>query len=283
MKTISNLSVPLESSIFHNQTFYESVDISSLEQVINNMAMPPSEKRKLQKYKELIDNNKQVPTKYKHGKTPMGRVFVEKNLGLQNFKQEIRNQITNNLYITIDIKNAFPTILAQLCQYHNIDAPFITYYANNQDRVLRTIRFDKNKTKQLFLRMIHCGSIYKWRQDFNATRVSIGQFPYHFERECIIVGNTIKDANIFHNSSKGRGSTIAKVLQYHENKILESMYRYLHEKQMIKCNDCVLLFDGIMIRKNQNINNENIKQQFGKTNIKTHWFATINRYPIKQV
>jgi len=57
------------------------------------------------------------------------------------------------------------------------------------------------------------------------------------------------------------GSLIAYIVQEYENQILEIMYDYCCNKKVIIDNDCVLCFDGIMIRKDTYYNNLLIELQ----------------------
>jgi hypothetical protein len=46
----------------------------------------------------------------------VGRVYVANVLGLQGFSKDIRNALAAGLYWDVDMVNAHPTILVQLCQ-----------------------------------------------------------------------------------------------------------------------------------------------------------------------
>ena len=46
----------------------------------------------------------------------IGRVFSKGALSLQSFRRDIRMYLTHDIYTDIDMANAYPTILLQLCK-----------------------------------------------------------------------------------------------------------------------------------------------------------------------
>lgn len=255
MYRVSTIEIPLVTSKFHNKTLYEYVDIKLIDNLLNSTQLTHRETIQLNRYKKLVKNNI-ATVKYIHSTKstfPMGRVFVERGVGLQMFSKNIRNYLTQNNYVAIDIVNAFPTILSQLCTKHNIDAPFLKYYVEHQDHVLNSIKYNNDKIKLLFLQLINCGSIHSWKTKNEIPYLPLGQFPYRFETESRVTAGKIYDKNIKLQNHKGKKSTIAKVLQFHENNILEHVYDYLCQNKFITNNNCILCFDGIMIKKNTNI------------------------------
>jgi len=103
------------------QYYNEIVDIAKLDIIIENydtlaIDWTKTTKKKeeqlikLKAYRRKIVNN-QVKVCYKESpKQPDGRVYVEKGVGLQSFKKEIRQTITPNSK-DYDAKSALPTIL----------------------------------------------------------------------------------------------------------------------------------------------------------------------------
>ena len=87
---------------------------------------------------EFIDLS--VTYKYGAGKN-FGRLYAS-GPSLQNCPGYIRRLCSFGLYVDIDIKNAFPTILVQLAERHGLSAPLLRAYVNDREGWINTIGAD---------------------------------------------------------------------------------------------------------------------------------------------
>ena len=143
-------------------------------------------------------------------------------------------------------------------------------------------KVSKDEAKQLYIQLLYFGSFESWCKNHNKIiRSEPLKFIVKFKNELktigeIIVGNNpklskaiekrkeeqnIKDYNL-------KGSVCSYFLQEYESRILEAIFLYLKEQNIIN-NDCVLCADGLMIPKDKykpellNNFNELIKNKLG--------------------
>lgn len=191
----------------------------------------------------------------------MGRLFAKGGLGLQNFCKEIRHTIAGDLYHDIDMKNAHPVILQNLCRKHDISCTRLTQYIDDRENIIQDV-IDANdgKTrgyvKACILSMINGGSeayrhlMHKtrWIKSFNSEVKLIkaeleAEFNDFFER--------VKAEHVEKESAKRdyRDSALNLMFCDIENKTLMHMLEYLSGQEVFS-GVGVLCFDGVMIRKN---------------------------------
>ena len=167
----NNLSLIIESknSSLDNIILYETVDVELLKKLINSSLLKQTfnnpfsniyfdnEKEQLIKYLLLIKNGK-AKIQYKRPKNiNYGRVTPHNALGLFSIRRELRHTLARNNYIDIDIINAHPSILLQLCEYNNIICNYLKLYFNNRDNILNEVmlkyKVKKDIAKQLFIQL----------------------------------------------------------------------------------------------------------------------------------
>lgn len=191
----------------------------------------------------------------KHGR---GRYFANGAVSLQSFNKKVRGTIAQDLYYDIDMVNAHPVILEDICRRNNHGTPLLRSYIQNRDETLRHIvaaepRMDVSAAKQLILSIIYGKPepfkeirVTPWLAGFKAEIDEIldtvqERWPYEYG-----VTKQIKGDDYFNL----RGATLASVISIVENDILMELVRYAQEEGYIIKNACVLVFDGIMLPKN---------------------------------
>ena len=124
---------------------YEKVNLEKLKKVIGCDNLPSSDsddhdwsdrfRRILTKYKNKTVDSK-VLTTYKQN-DKKGRYYT--SYGLQNFQNDVRNYLADDLYMDIDMVNAHPTILLSL------GVESIRNYIENRKDVLAELEIDKKQ------------------------------------------------------------------------------------------------------------------------------------------
>ena len=257
------ITIPKESSKFNNIELYEDIDVSRIDELLTFELKEETEYKQLQQYKKLIQAKKSV--KYIHSqKNNIGRVFSKNGLSLQSFRKEIRWYLAHDKYDDIDMVNAYPTILLQLCKTNlknSKEYKHLQSYVENRNAILNKLKCERRKAKMLYITLLHGGTIDRWRQECKCENVDVSKVkPSHFSNEMR------KLIQYFHKHNKHLGikkatTTISIVLQYYENKILEVVYDYLKKHNYINDNNsCVLCFDGLMIPKSRHNNNQKLLQ-----------------------
>jgi hypothetical protein len=86
-------------------------------------------KNKHIKYKILYNNklikNNKLRVKYARPKYNLGRVYPAKSLSLCSIRRELRHTLAHGNYVDIDVANAHPEILNQLCIHHDIKTKYL--------------------------------------------------------------------------------------------------------------------------------------------------------------
>lgn len=185
------------------------------------------ELQKLKVYHKKIVNN-QIKVCYKPSpKQPEGRLYVEKGLGLQSMKKEIRQTLTPNYY-DYDAKMALPTILIWYAKKNGIST-----------KELETISSDYQlykKYKEPILKCIFGGAIDEpFLKDLkteigNIQTFMVGQFPNKAG---------VKKENY-------KGSLCALILQEYEKIALDYCEEFLVINKLPNIN-MLKMFDGFEV------------------------------------
>ena len=261
---MENFKLTQKPSILEGIECIEEVDIKILDKLINSSLLINdadwNEKAMLLSYKKLIKNG---IAKVKYIKSKIGIGRVNPKIGLITLRREIKQTLTKDKYIDIDIINCHPIILSQLCSDLKIEN--LTKYINDRDKILLTMKdeykMNRDDAKTLFIRIMYGGTyenyfdeknieikdtlpIMKFIKDFQNEIKKITEMFANANPDLVKKIKKIKDNNIY-------GSLLSHIMQEYENQILEVIYNYCSYKKAIKNNECVLCYDGIMIKKDK--------------------------------
>lgn len=269
----------IEPTILDGVCLCEIIDVSKLKKLINSKLLKETfhnpyvkyanERIQLQKYSNKIRNGVAKVKYLRSQKFNIGRVNPEKALGLHSIRREIRHTLAKDNFMDIDIVNAHPVILNQICIKNNIECYNLSYYVKKRDELRQEImdfhNVDKESAKKLIIKIINLGSYKTWLEEVECNKEMKYLLDLTKELKDIcdkliklnpVIWNTVrnnkKDGNI-------KSSFMAMYLQNIENKILEVLYLYCKEKRYVD-NVCVLSNDGIMIPKENY--NEKILDEF---------------------
>lgn len=280
-------NIKSKESIFNSMKFYEPVDINLLDKLIKSDLLivnnEYNEKARLIAYRKLIKNGVAEVSYSRNKNMKYGRVNPLKSLGLHTIRREIRHTIAKDSMIDIDICNAHPEILSQICNHLQIHNICLNEYVKNRTKIFdliiesynindsidefgRTIK-PYDKTKELFIIILYGGSFKNWLEVNNLDEISKNKAITEYIYNLIIEINDItkilysKNDDLVKNIKKVKedkgnnkyninSSFLSYYIQHYENIILESMYNYLVSKKIIVNNNCSLCNDGIMISKN---------------------------------
>ena len=293
-----NITITPKKSVLDNILCKEPIDIDILDKLISsdllreNFHNPfaeynnSNELEQLTKYKSLIDKEGYANVRYnKVNGMEYGRVHPLGSLGLFSIRREIRQTLAKKKLVDIDIENAHPVMLLQICEQNNIECKYLKKYVNFRSKYLEQLQKaylgsidDKSKlkdvSKNLYIRLLYLGQVTGWFKDNNIDLIdtkeyhSINKFIFSFENEMQEIAQKISDKNPLlvelvkkrkNDQNKKNynlnGAVMSYFLQEYENQILECMYNYCVKHKYIVNNVCVLCADGFMILK------DNFKQQ----------------------
>jgi len=263
------LSTTIKTSVFEIKHFEEDINTDLLNKLINSDLLKltvkkslgmtfENEKVQLQMLNKQIKNNK-LKVSYKRPKYNLGRVYPSKSLSLCCLRRQIRHTLAFGNYVDIDVSNCHPEILNQLCINNTIKTKYLNYYTSNRELILKeTVDYygcTRDEAKELFISLMYYGSFDNWKfkTDKEAT-----DFLYNFVNELKLISvefikvnpDIVKIVKALQKKNE-KGSVMSIILQEKERLILECVYNYLITKKIINNNDCVLCFDGIMIKANK--------------------------------
>ncbi len=198
-----------------------------------------------------------------------GRRFAKNSL--QGLSRKLRHTIAKDIYYDIDIVNAHPTFLLELCKKLEFNHPILEQYVNNRESLLKSwigtdagFIKEKNKfvknilstsdlAKKYFLKIINGGGngttdnqtlneFYRTQQIFLDLFYKHAEFKRFRDRA---YNKTRKNKeNIDDTYDNTKGSTLNHYLCEVENKVLILIETYLNEHS-IKYG--TLCFDGLMV------------------------------------
>lgn len=234
-----------------------------------------NEKDFLLKYQMKLREGK-VVAEYKQSKHKYGRVYVDGSLTLGGMRKDVRDALTYDKYVDIDIDNCHCSIIEQILTKINISCNALTEYNNNRNEILLSVmnyyNCDRKTAKSFFLICLYGGNYetfintHNKREDTTPININTEILPfmkkYYNEIQTITdliyshnieATNEIKDYKeeykINFDANNIKNSILAFYAQNYERTILEIIYNFLKDK---KCIDqtAILIYDGLMIPKN---------------------------------
>ena len=245
-------------------TLTEKVDKYKLQRIIDdfdNNDINEETQQNLKKYYESLDKNGEIEIIYRQNYNT-GRYYANQ-FSLQNMYNIVRSSIIHKDSIDIDFINSNITIIIYLAKKYKLKIPNIKKYSNDRENILKKINNDRSIAKKLILAILNGGFSQKYHDDKN-----INKFLKDIEEESKMlheyfykIDKRIDDEKIFNY----KGKNFSRILQDYENKLLMNLYDYF---QIKKIKMMVLIFDGILLLPNQQINIHDIESYlFDRTNI----------------
>jgi len=244
----------------------DRLDVPTFLKVKSSSGNPKNYSQKDLKYhvkliKSYIKNNIKAKGKVKHlyhysETTPEntgGRLFC--NTSIQGLDGIIRGYLYRDTTTDIDFKNMHPTLLAYICEKHDIRCPHLNEYNNNRDKILMQYG-DKDGTKTKILTMVNSDKKGRHNDDY----------LNKLDKECKEIQNKLKDIDEFKpfllNATEFKptnilGSFINRVLCYYENMCLQCVIDVVHSQGI---DICAFMFDGLLIYGNHYENEDLLKK-----------------------
>ena len=188
-------------------------------------------------------------------KLGVGRFFAVNSMSLQSITRQIRQTISDGIYMDIDMKNCHPNILLFICNNLNIQCDTLRKYCNNRDEFFKENNLTKPVGKQLILSILNGGKADYKKLDNPTDEITEFlevEIPNIHDKICLLFKEVLKN-HIKTRKAKGKdynhkASLVNHILCDIESKILEVMSEFFgHDKNEVLC------FDGIMLTdfKNQ--------------------------------
>ena len=250
---------------------YEKIDKNRIYKIIKSEEIHKLKKstdliNKLNYLIKKIDKQGFLKVKYTRLGNKLGRVYALKFNSYQALNKLVRNSLAYDDYIDIDIVNAHPCILNQICLKNNLKNDNLNHYIINREKELKRImnifNITRRTAKEIFLRIVN-GGCYKTKTH-NKEDKYLDDLTNELKdiRNVIIMMNDklLKLAEKNKPNEDKEKTAFAYFLQDKENKLLEIIFKQLEEDDIIDDRQiATLCFDGLMVLKNDKVNNEYLK------------------------
>lgn len=200
-----------------------------------------------------------------------GRVQPSNYLSTSIFHRPTRHSLCMDRYVDIDMVNAQPTIIAEICRLNDITNKFLVKYVGNpkkyREKVALHHQCSKDVAKTLFLSLMFGGCYKSWIKDNNISHneTAFLQIAAEIEKEMKnvieIVYNTnpqIKkdvlkqDPKKWENENAAKRGVMGLWSQSVERHIQETAIMYLVNNHNIPLETIIPCQDGFMILKEYN-------------------------------
>lgn len=267
---------PVKSAL-HNLVCYEVINETTLDKLISSDLLQDSNDWiETKQFKKIRFATNYGYTKVIYKKAEMsknhpmdfGRVYPINNVGLCMTRRQLRHTLAKEYYFDIDLVNAQPTILYQVCKSNTIECKLLKEYIKNREQILTNMikqyNINRDEAKNCFVCLMMGGGIKKWFSDNKINDSSdISKYLIELHQELTTIKNIIAIKNmkvLGYQVEKNKiekekedyvleNSILAFFLQEYECRILEAMYLYCKKNKIIENNCVSLIFDGLLIRK----------------------------------
>jgi hypothetical protein len=227
----------------------------------------------LKKYKDLIAKLNKIKTKkglfaikYRRKDIKYGRHIANK-FSYQSIKREVRNTLLNNNYIDIDMVNSHYSIIIELCKKNNYDGSVekIKKYLDNRTKIIERFMKKYNKTKEetkkLFISVLYGSKSYTAYPECVLLK-GIAEEVLSLRNQVLLDNQSLYKLVCKRKQDEDeedvKWSSFSIYIQEWENRILEKMFLYLNENDLLENNVCSLMYDGILIKKTDKINKDTL-------------------------
>lgn len=276
-----------QTTIFTKKKMVESVDFRKVCSFIKNEmgisytgisrynCVATTYKTELEQIKKYRDNyNRKLDkfhTSFALPKHKWGRVNPADYLSLSIFHRPTRHAFCDNTYIDLDMVNAQPTLIYNICRSNGINLQKLGEYVANPTEfrsfVMEHHQCSKDSAKQLFIRLMFGGSYETWLKDecISKNETKLIDDVLKIESELRQIMETVYSTNphikkdvLRQNPSKWRSideekrGVMALWSQTLERTLQESAIMYLVESKHIPLETIVPCQDGFMILKQYN-------------------------------
>lgn len=222
----------------------------------------------VKRYKEILNKKSgKFEVAFNLPKHKWGRVIPADYLSLSVMHRPTRHSLCDGFYIDIDIENACPNVINEICKSNQItDKKFLTDYAINpkvwRAKIMERHNVSKDVAKQLPISILNGGSYKGWLKENNLDDGNLLQEVQKLENEIKPVMDIIyssnkhiikdiqrQDSQKWKTTEEQKRGVMALFYQTVERHIQEIAISYLTTKKGFKLEEIVPCQDGFMILK----------------------------------
>jgi phage/plasmid-associated DNA primase len=272
-----------KSTIFDKKKMVEMTDIKKVYGFIKNQmginydgikrysGIPyKTELDQIIKYKECYNKKqKKFIVSFHLPKHKWGRSIPAYHTSLSVYHRPTRHSLCDGIYIDIDMVNAQPTIIMEICNHHNIPMVSLKKYVDNPQHfrtaIMRHHKVSKDIAKNLPICLMFGGSYNGWLREHNIITndtnliqeiidieneiKSVIEIVYRENKDTIEKAVLKADPNKWKDINEKKRGVMAMWSQSVERLLQETSISYLVEHKQFKIEDIVPCQDGFMILK----------------------------------
>ena len=193
----------------------------------------------------------QYTVKYKYGKKlTFGRLYSVKKYGYTGLSKKIRAMLAPQFYDEDDIVNAYPTIMSQVFQRHELACPFLLKYVQDREGMFEELACyaPRKQLKDYFIITLHLGNYFYSTNDMQIPFLSSLLIELRRNVKCLVTLPAFAPFYKFalrEDKTRPYSSTIAFICQVEESKILHAKMLFTEKFHPVAAN----LFDGHLREK----------------------------------
>lgn len=222
------------------------------------------------KYKDAYNKKqKKFIVSFHLPKHKWGRTIPAYHTSLSVYHRPTRHSLCDGIYIDIDMVNAQPTIILEICKHHNIELPALKLYVDNprhfREAIMRHHKVNKDVAKNLPICLMFGGSYDGWIREHNITHndgnkiqeiidietqiKSVIEIVYTNNKDTIEKAVLKQDPNKWKTIDEKKRGVMAMWSQSVERLLQETSIQYLVDEKHFKIEEIVPCQDGFMILK----------------------------------
>ena len=282
-----SFAISPKSNVLDGITLREKINRSTLVKLINSSLLKltfnnkmsriyANEKMQLTAYLAKLENGYVSVTYNRNSNNPYGRSNPDRALGLYPIRRQIRHTLSSNEMTDLDIKNCHPVMLLQICNIEGIECPQLSDYVSNRQSYfydgMKAYGCSQEDIKRLFIIYLYGGGFENWSEkdvdvskcesrvvhdgfileldSFRSLRESIPAIHRVIANAnphlCEIVSKIKLEKDIHQYNLKA--TVCSFMLQEYEIRVLEQLFLYCSNNELIENDICVLCADGLMIQ-----------------------------------
>jgi hypothetical protein len=149
----------------------ELFDEDVMKPLLNDIRFNKADRTRLSNYNKHRTSGSQLTVAYRYGlgceELQLGRLYPVDGIGLQSFRHDIRNPLTQKHYWDVDMENAHYYIAREMCIRNNVSYQNIDTYIRNREHWLNIACDSRKKAKTEFLKTLYGGCITLYNESFD--------------------------------------------------------------------------------------------------------------------
>ena len=204
-----------------------------------------------------------------------GRWYAQGQANLQRLSKKLRSTLLQGLYIDLDFENCGPTLLLNLCKWHDIDHQWLWEIVHNREHMLAEFQpfFTRDEAKDMVVALLYGKSVSALCIDVSDRRYDLEAIDWlpKLEQEITRIYKELAASDDcepirtrYRHVANRHVKIVSCMLFALENRCLERLCTFLHEKGIMPYGGGVLCFDSVMVhdtKKNRELVTDHLLEE----------------------